>query len=142
MVLAWGEAASGDLIIDPGMWSIDNFLIKLFVIVDGECFEWNSAATNAADSRATIITNAPTASDMLVSTPDDIVFFGTETTIGDKTTQDICLLDSQTRDVNTYTATNTAGTQGTATDHGSWERLEVEMRSMFTQIQLCSYKDS
>ena len=23
--VAWGEAASGDLIVDPGMWSIDNF---------------------------------------------------------------------------------------------------------------------
>ena len=37
-------------------------------------------------TRATIISGAPTASrDMLVSTPDrHLVFFGTETTIGDK----------------------------------------------------------
>ena len=42
------------------------------------------------NSRATIITNAPTASrHMLVSTPDrHLVFFGTETTVGDKSTQD------------------------------------------------------
>ena len=35
--VAWGEAASGDLIIDPGMWSIDNFGDKaICLIVDGE----------------------------------------------------------------------------------------------------------
>jgi hypothetical protein len=41
-------------------------------------------------TRATIISGAPTASrHMLVSTPDrHLVFFGTETTIGTKSTQD------------------------------------------------------
>jgi hypothetical protein len=115
--VAWGEAASGDLIVDPGMWSIDNFGDKaICLIVDGECFEWNSAATNATDSRATIISGAPTASrHMLVSTPDrHLVFFGTETTIGDKSTQDDMFVRfSDQEDINTYTptATNTAGTQ-------------------------------
>ena len=115
--VAWGEAASGDLIVDPGMWSIDNFGDKaICLIVDGEVFEWNSAATDATNSRATIITNAPTASrHMLVSTPDrHLVFFGTETTIGDKSTQDDMFIRfSDQEDINTYTptATNTAGTQ-------------------------------
>ena len=115
--VAWGEAASGDLIVDPGMWSIDNFGDKaICLIVDGECFEWNSAATDATNSRATIITNAPTASrHMLVSTPDrHLVFFGTETTVGDKSTQDDMFIRfSAVEDINTYTptATNDAGTQ-------------------------------
>jgi hypothetical protein len=115
--VAWGEAASGDLVVDPGMWSIDNFGDKaICLIVDGEVFEWNSAATDATNSRATIITNAPTASrHMLVSTPDrHLVFFGTETTIGDKSTQDDMFIRfSDQEDINTYTptATNTAGTQ-------------------------------
>ena len=115
--IAWGEAASGDLIVDPGMWSIDNFGDKaICLIVDGECFEWNSAATDATSSRATIITNAPTASrHMLVSTPDrHLVFFGTETTVGTKTTQDDMFIRfSAVEDINTYTptATNDAGTQ-------------------------------
>ena len=115
--VAWGEAASGDLIIDPGMWSIDNFGDKaICLIVDGEVFEWDSAATNATDSRATIISGAPTASrHMLVSTPDrHLVFFGTETTIGTKSTQDDMFIRfSDQEDINTYTptATNTAGTQ-------------------------------
>ena len=115
--VAWGEAASGDLIIDPGMWSIDNFGDKaICLIVDGECFEWNSAASDATSTRATIISGAPTASrHMLVSTPDrHLVFFGTETTIGDKSTQDDMFVRfSDQEDINTYTptATNTAGTQ-------------------------------
>ena len=115
--VAWGEAASGDLIVDPGMWSIDNFGDKaICLIVDGECFEWNSAASDATSTRATIITNAPTASrHMLVSTPDrHLVFYGTETTIGDKSTQDDMFVRfSSQEDINTYTptATNTAGTQ-------------------------------
>jgi len=115
--VAWGEAASGDLIVDPGMWSIDNFGDKaICLIVDGECFEWNSAASDATSTRATIISGAPTASrHMLVSTPDrHLVFFGTETTIGDKSTQDDMFVRfSNQEDINTYTptATNTAGTQ-------------------------------
>ena len=115
--VAWGEAASGDLVLEPGMWSLDNFGDKaICLIVDGECFEWNSAATDATNSRATIISNAPTASrHMLVSTPDrHLVFFGTETTIGTKSTQDDMFIRfSAVEDITTYTptATNDAGTQ-------------------------------
>jgi hypothetical protein len=115
--VAWGEAASGDLIVDPGMWSLDNFGDKaICLIVDGECFEWNSAATDATSTRATIISGAPTASrHMLVSTPDrHLVFYGTETTIGTKSTQDNMFIRfSAVEDINTYTptATNDAGTQ-------------------------------
>jgi len=115
--VAWGEAASGDLVLEPGMWSLDNFGDKAICLIhDGEVFEWNSAATNATNIRATIISNAPTASrHMVVSTPDrHLVFFGTETTIGDKTTQDDMFIRfSDQEDINTYTptATNTAGTQ-------------------------------
>ena len=115
--IAWGEAASGDLIVDPGMWSLDNFGDKaICLIVDGECFEWDSSATDATSTRATIISGAPTASrHMLVSTPDShLVFFGTETTIGTKSTQDDMFIRfSAVENINTYTptATNDAGTQ-------------------------------
>jgi len=115
--VAWGEAASGDLIVDPGMWSLDNFGDKaICLITDGEVFEWNSAATDATSTRATIISGAPTASrHMLVSTPDrHLVFYGTETTIGTKSTQDNMFIRfSAVEDINTYTptATNDAGTQ-------------------------------
>jgi hypothetical protein len=115
--VAWGEAASGDLVIDPGLWSIDNFGDKVIALIhNAQVFEWNSNAANAAATRATIISGAPTASrDMLVSTPDrHLVFFGTETEIGDPTTQDDMFIRfSNQEDINTYTPTavNTAGTQ-------------------------------
>ena len=115
--VAWGEAASGDLVLEPGMWSLDNFGDKAICLIhDSAVFEWNSAATNAENTRASIITGAPTASrHMVVSTPDrHLVFFGTETTIGDTSTQDDMFIRfSDQEDINTYTptATNTAGTQ-------------------------------
>ena len=115
--VAWGEAASGDLVIEPGMWSLDNFGDKAICLIhDSAVFEWDSSAADATNSRATIISGAPTASrHMLVSTPDrHLVFFGTETTIGDPTTQDDMFVRfSDQEDINTYTptATNTAGTQ-------------------------------
>jgi len=115
--VAWGEAASGDLVVDPGMWSIDNFGDKVIALIhNGQVFEWDSNASGATSTRATIISNAPTASrDMIVSTPDrHLVFFGTETTIGDQSTQDQMFIRfSNQEDINTYTptATNTAGTQ-------------------------------
>ena len=115
--VAWGEAASGDLVLEPGMWSLDNFGDKAICLIhDGACFEWDSSLSNATSTRATIISGAPTASrHMLVSTPDrHLVFFGTETTIGSPSTQDDMFIRfSDQEDINTYvpTATNTAGTQ-------------------------------
>jgi hypothetical protein len=114
----WGSAAANtDQVIDPGLWALDNLGSTLIALIhNGECFEWDGDATNATATRATIITGAPTASrDMLVSTPDrHLVFFGTETTIGDKTTQDDMFIRfSSQENINDYTPTaeNTAGTQ-------------------------------
>ena len=115
--VAWGEAASGDLVLEPGMWSLDNFGDKAICLIhDGEVFEWDSSLSNATETRCTIISGAPTASrHMVVSTPDrHLVFYGTETTIGNKATQDDMFIRfSDQEDINTYTptATNTAGTQ-------------------------------
>ena len=115
---AWGQAASTtDKVKEPGLWALDNLGDTLIALIfNGECFEWNSNATNATATRATIITGAPTASrDMLVSTPDrHLVFFGTETTIGDKTSQDEMFIRfSSQENINDYTPTaeNSAGTQ-------------------------------
>ena len=116
--IGWGEAStSSDSVADPGQWSLDNLGQTLIaLIVNGPCFEWDSNLTNATATRATIIAGAPTASrDMLVSTPDrHLVFFGTETTIGDTTTQDDMFIRfSSQENINDYapTATNSAGTQ-------------------------------
>ena len=115
--VGWGEAASGDYVIDPGLWSLDSFGKKLIALIhNGPIFEWDSDASNATATRATIISGAPTASrDMIVSTPDrHLVCFGTETTIGTSTTQDDMFIRwSNREDINTWaiTATNTAGSQ-------------------------------
>jgi hypothetical protein len=114
----WGSpAATTDKVADPGLWSLDNLGSTLIALIhNGECFQWDGDAATATSTRATIITGAPTASrDMLVSTPDrHLVFFGTETTIGDKTTQDDMFLRfSSQENINDYTPTaeNSAGTQ-------------------------------
>ena len=114
---AWNAAASGDIVTDPGLWSLDNLGNSLVAtIFNGESFTWDSNAANATGTRAAVITNAPTASrDMLVSTPDrHLIFFGTETTIGTKSTQDEMFIRfSSQEDITDYTptATNSAGTQ-------------------------------
>ena len=114
---SWNAAASGDIVTAPGLWSLDNFGNKLIATINsGESFEWDSNPTGANNTRATIITGAPTASSFtLTSTPDrHLIFFGTETTIGTKSTQDPMFIRfSSQEDINTYTpsATNTAGTQ-------------------------------
>lgn len=114
----WGSpAANTDSVTDPGLWSLDNLGTTLIALIhNGECFEWDGDAANATATRATIITGAPTASrDMLVSTPDrHLVFFGTEKTIGDKTSQDDMFIRfSSQENINDYTPTaiNSAGTQ-------------------------------
>ncbi len=114
----WGSpAANTDQVTDPGLWSLDNLGSTLIALIhNGECFQWDGDAADATATRATIISGAPTASrDMLVSTPDrHLVFFGTETTIGDKTTQDDMFIRfSSQEDITDYTPTaeNSAGTQ-------------------------------
>jgi len=119
----WGTArATSSVILDPGNWSLDNFgQVLVATIFNGKTFTWNAGATNARTIRASLTTtnfqttNNPTASRFtLVSDRDRHLFhFGTETTIGDTTTQDPMFVRfSNQEDLNTYTptATNTAGT--------------------------------
>jgi hypothetical protein len=113
----WGtESTTTNVTLDPGLWSLDNFgQILIATIHNGKTFTWNAGAVNARSNRATVMTGAPTASRLTqVSDRDRHVFhFGTETTIGDATTQDPMFIRfSNQEDFNTYTptATNTAGT--------------------------------
>ena len=113
----WGtERSTSNVILDPGIWSLDNFgQILVATIHNGKTFTWDAGAAGARGIRATVMTGAPTASRLTqVSDRDRHVFhFGTETTIGDSTTQDPMFIRfSNQEDFNTYapTATNTAGT--------------------------------
>ena len=97
--VAWGEAASGDLVLEPGMWSLDNFGDRAICLIhDGACFSWDSFISSN-NTRATLYL-VPTASRHMVDLPDrHLVFFGTETTIGDPQLKMICLLDSRIKKI-------------------------------------------
>ena len=114
---AWGtERTTSNVVLDPGFWSLDNFgEILIATIHNGRTFTWNAGASSPRSNRATVMSGAPTASRLTqVSDRDRHVFhFGTETTIGDSSTQDPMFIRfSNQEDFNTYqpTATNTAGT--------------------------------
>ena len=115
--VAWGESSSDDVTLEPGLWVLDNYGTTLIALIyNGKCFSWDAAASNPTETRAAVIAGAPTASrHVLVSSVDrHLIFFGTETTIGDTTTQDdmyIRFSDQESLSDYTPTATNTAGTQ-------------------------------
>ena len=96
-------------------WHFDNFgQVLLIQLVDGELYQWDPS--DGVDTRASVVSGAPTANSfMLVSSPDrHLVVFGTETTIGDPSTQDpLFVRFSNQEDINTFaeSATNTAGGQ-------------------------------
>ena len=113
----WGTASTtSNVILDPGLWSLDNFgQILVATIHNGKTFTWNAGAATPRSNRAVVMSGAPTKTRLTqVSDRDRHVFhFGTETTIGDNTTQDPMFIRfSNQEDFNTYTptATNTAGT--------------------------------
>ena len=113
----WGTArTAASVVLDPGLWSLDNFgQILTATILNGKTFTWDAGGPDGKGARATVMANAPTKTRLTqVSDRDRHVFhFGTETTIGDTTTQDPMFIRfSNQEDFNTYTptATNTAGT--------------------------------
>ena len=117
--LAWGEStwdtarSSSDVVVSARNWSLDNFGEDLIATaLNGGTFVWDTSSGTGA--RATALSNAPTASRFsLVSTDTrHLLIFGTETTIGDTSTQDDLLFRfSDREDATDYTpvATNEAG---------------------------------
>ena len=84
-------------------------------LFNGKTFTWNAGAASPRANRAVVMSGAPTRTRLTqVSDRDRHVFhFGTETTIGDSTTQDpmfIRFSDQENFNVYQPTATNTAGT--------------------------------
>ena len=111
---AWNTPRSTSTVtLDARNWSFDNFGEDLIATVHkGKTFRWDTS--NGTGVRAVVISQAPTSSRFnLVSMPDRHIFlFGTETTIGNSTTQDdLFLRFSSQEDFTTWgpTATNTAG---------------------------------
>ena len=113
----WGEGStSTQVVLDPGSWSLDNFGQQLIATIkDGKTFTWDAGAANPLEQRATVMTGAPTASRLTIVSDRDrhVVHFGTETSIGNSTTQDPMFIRfSDQEDYNVYapTSVNTAGT--------------------------------
>jgi hypothetical protein len=115
----WGTPrTTADALLDPGLWSLDNFgQILIATVHNGRSFQWSPIADNALalTTRATNITGAPTRSYMSVVSDRDrhLVMLGTETTLGDKASQDRMFIRfSDQENINDYfpTSTNTAGT--------------------------------
>ena len=110
----WGSASSAsDVVLVGRNWSLDNFGEDLIAtVLDGGTFVWDTSG--GTGSRATALSNAPTASRFsLVSTDTrHLLIFGTETTIGSTGTQDdLFFRFSDREDATDYTpvATNEAG---------------------------------
>jgi len=115
--LTWGSGSTtSSVVLDPGSWSLDNFGQQLIATVkDGKTFVWNPGVSNPLEQRAVIMSGAPTASRLTITSDRDrhVVHFGTETTIGDSTTQDpmfIRFSDQENFSVYQPTSINTAGT--------------------------------
>ena len=122
----WGTsrstlAAPNSVQLDSGKWSLDNWgEDALCQHLNGKLYYWDTSGglsdpmTNIATNAT--VSNAPTKSRlMLVSGTDRfIILLGTETTIGDDSSQDDMFIRWCAQDdVNTWTptATNTAGSQ-------------------------------
>lgn len=113
----WGTPrTTSNTDIDAGNWSLDNFGELLIATVkNGSTYKWDPNAGAGVNTRATIITGNPTASVLTRVSDRDrhLVHFGTETIIGDPTSQDPMFIRfSDQEDIELYepTSTNTAGT--------------------------------
>ncbi len=120
----WGDAVdAGTIILEPGLWSLSNFSDTLVAtIANGKTFTWDSSIAARLSTRASTTTsgfqttNNPTATRITLISPTTrhLIHLGTETTIGDPTTQDDMFIRfSSAENINDYTplATNSAGTQ-------------------------------
>jgi hypothetical protein len=120
----WGEAASAsDVSLEPGLWSLSNFgQVLVATIANGKTFTWNAGIAARLTTRASTTTSGfstsanPTATRVTLVSPTTrhLIHLGTETTIGDTSTQDDMFIRfSDQEDINDYTPTaiNSAGTQ-------------------------------
>ena len=130
----WGDAVEASTVtLEPGLWSLNNFgQVLVATVFNGKTFTFNSATatlstTIGATTRASTTTSGfetaiatgvgnPTATRQTLISPTTrhLIHFGTETTIGDSSTQDDMFIRfSDAESINEYDieATNSAGSQ-------------------------------
>ena len=121
---AWGEAApASEVSLEPGLWSLSNFgQVLVATIANGKTFTWNAGDASRLTTRASTTTSGfstsanPTATRVTLVSPTTrhLIHLGTETVIGDTSTQDDMFIRfSDQEDINDYTPTaiNSAGSQ-------------------------------
>ena len=147
----WGtERSTSNVVLAPGNWSLDNFgEVLVATIFNGKTFTWDAGASNPRAVRASQTTtnfnttNNPTATRITIVSDRDRHLFhlGTETTIGNASTQDPMFVRfSNQEDLNTYapTATNTAGTF--RLDTGNEIRAAIQGKDyIFVTTDLAAY---
>jgi len=130
----WGDAVEASTVtLEPGLWSLNNFgQVLVATVFNGKTFTFNSATatlstTIGATTRSSTTTSGfetaiatgvgnPTATRQTLISPTTrhLIHFGTETTIGDPSTQDDMFIRfSDAESINEYDieATNSAGSQ-------------------------------
>ena len=125
----WGSAVQASTVtLESGLWSLSNFgQVLVATISNGKTFTWNSGIAAKFTTRASTTTPGfetaigtgvgnPTATRLTLISPTTrhLIHFGTETIIGDATTQDDMFVRfSDQEAINAYTikATNSAGSQ-------------------------------
>ncbi len=125
----YGNAVEASTVtLEPGLWSLNNFgQVLVATVANGKTFTWNSGITARLTTRASTTTTDfstaiatgvgnPTASRLTLISPTTrhLIHFGTETTIGDPSTQDDMFIRfSNQEEINEYDilAVNSAGSQ-------------------------------
>ena len=114
---------ASNVTLEPGLWSLSNFgQVLVATIANGKTFTWNAGAASPLTVRASTGTSGfstasnPTATRVTLVSPTTrhLIHLGTETTIGDTTSQDDMFIRfSDQEDINDYTPTaiNSAGSQ-------------------------------
>ena len=113
----WGTPrTTSNATIDAADWSLDNFGENLIATIkNGKTYIWYPAGGTGTANRATLVPNNPTATIQTIVSDRDrhLLHLGTETTIGNPSTQDPMFIRfSDQEDIEEYapTSTNTAGT--------------------------------
>ena len=121
---AWGFSTwntprpTGVITANPRIWQIDNFGEDILAtIAGGRTYYFDTSAfLPSRNTRATLLSNAPTQSNFMVISPRDrhVIFFGTQTTPGTTATYDpMAVLFGSQESITDFipNATNTAGFQ-------------------------------
>ena len=124
----WGDAVTASTVtLEPGLWSLSNWgQVLVATVADGKTYTWDPSNAAKFETPAAMLTTNyvtaisgtvgnPTASRLTLISPTTrhLIHLGTETTIGDPTTQDNMFIRfSDQGSINTYapSADNSAGT--------------------------------